>query len=661
MDRHLHQDDPICITVHPRADTALQALAGGMPPADFVAQQLTASAWGYASGDHLRLMTRAFTAVVKLIDNPGAAVSLEVEEIERTLPMDLSMAFREGYKITATWVTDANAQGAGTGARTLWSKMRMEYPLAQNDGSIPAASAEEAAASEPASAVPEEILPQKEIDRLIASLTRKDPPQAADGPQAGSSPTFVSDGFNAYTSIPPAEERKRDMEPNPPPSPMEFPAGNDEPLARDAVTSLPEPKLEVSQDFWLQLGNEPVTSSPPYTQAASPAPPATAIQAGDAYTGLVMGHPYVVILFEEQEPFAHACEVLKETSGGTLLAIWREQAIEARLGEKLRRRLESIRTKYRAAAANLEASITRLRQYEQLLPNLDKYRAQLEALSVELEKVTAEMRNLRLKQLLGTHDGQVLSKRVFGVEARRQKALIIMARAGYAVTRRAHCNWRGRARFRRATTRFLRLQRELETCFERLTTLEGEVQRRLEYQADWQAMVKRKVKLQREQEEITRFMKAATLTGQGGPPSNPADVPQWFKAQWESVRSREKLLHTWLNYLNEDNAWSLRTNEEPVVILGDASLLSRPRLSLGAHLVLIGRQHTAWFERVPEDCASWVMLDGNFRNLGSGEGIGTPSDFLAVLLGELAREGGLELEEAKRVLGLVDRDPDNVP
>ena len=368
---------------------------------------------------------------------------------------------------------------------------------------------------------------------------------------------------------------------------------------------------------------------------------------------LVRGHPYIVIVFDQEEQFTQELDLLRQGfPNGTLLASWEDRMVEMRIGPRIQSRLDLLRAKYRAAAASLEASITRVRQSEQLLPSLERHREQQSSLTAEGEKVTTEMRELHLKQVLSTYEGRMLSRKVFMIEARRQGLLRLLALASYGLLRRPESSIPARARFRRVSARALRCQGELESCFDRLSILEHETQRRLEYQADWQALVRRQVKINREQEEIVRFIRAATQTMPGGAAGNISAVNEWIHTEWDSVRRRERLLHEWLNYLSEENAWALRTNEETLLLLGDSSLLSQKRVTRGARVVLVARQHTGALGTVPDNCSSWIMANQAFRVVGSGEGIGEPADPVPALIGKMAEREEIEFEEALRTLGL---------
>ncbi|NLG85132.1 MAG: hypothetical protein GX493_11130, partial [Firmicutes bacterium] len=231
-----------------------------------------------------------------------------------------------------------------------------------------------------------------------------------------------------------------------------------------------------------------------------------------------------------------------------------------------------------------------------------------------------------------------------------------LAAATYRVFRRPSV--RARARFTRWQSRFLLLQRELESWQEKLAVLEREIRRRLEYQDEWQELMNKQIKLQQKREEIARLLeKAAEL-----PSEILADQEarrRWLDEQREKSRRREKILLAWQDFLREEKAWVARMFDEPFTVFGDRSLLAWPGLTSGARLIMVAletqKRQTPETMKAQKLATDWFILDAAFKLEESGQGFGGEQDPLVALAEELAGMLGVGTQEALETLGLLRR------
>ncbi|MGE5529763.1 MAG: hypothetical protein ACM3X6_11565 [Patescibacteria group bacterium] len=679
MDRLLTLAKPVPLKLSPGSLMLIRQIAAGTEAEQFCCEQLSANTWGYAVNEScISLVTRVFTAQAVLDATSPGMESILLETVSRTNPQHVTAAFRNGWKIEAVWAPVSALRpeqtAPGGGAAELWAELHgtasegtagniantgqphAAHPHAQErtPERVPVEKGGPPANEPPQ--IEEEVLPQNEIDRLINAMQGRDAGTAGQEreveygpPRPPARETVVSEAAPEYTGAP--VQPVTPQTPEPEPEPMTPP-----PLSGGGSTPPPSAiHTGISPEEWTGAA-----SNAPMWQTAGQAPKPAAGRRRIDLADLLSVHNYVIIISEQPEDFDGQLESLQAMSlRGSFLAFREGRAVEVKLGSVLKSRLEHLRDKYRHAATAMEASITRIRQLEQLLPNLMEYQEQQAAMQLEEARLADEMRELHLSQLVGLHEGQALARQVFEVEGRRQAAARKLARASYAVLRGTAPTFLRSLAYRRAVTGFFRCQRRLESRFAQLSVLEGEVKRRLEYQADWQALVRRQIKIQRELSEITRFIRTTVMSAPGGAPSRPDELKSWVEKEWESVRRREKLLRAWQRAISDEEAWSVRCLEEPMIVLGDAQLLERPRLLHGGHVVLIASERDA-IGRAPailDECSSWVVLDPATHGMvGSGRGVGQTTDPFGSLLGELAREAGYDLSEVLHHLGLAEED-----
>lgn len=655
MDRELQLTEAVKVSLDTTAREAMSRLAGAMGVDELLFQQLSTSVWAYIREECISIVTRRFTANARLADVPGSEARLALENITATSPQDVTAAFMDGYKIVATWIAANASVSAGDvpgpgGARALWSglsqratgQVTVNRILSGQEPPSPGPSSANST-SPPVEAgrvdsVPT-VLPQAEIDRLISSLRGQFHYQE-ERPRGFGGQYTVAEPGSSFTVGAPGSFPTLDMGTGPVAESAQI---EQKPAAVSIGLSLEE---------WTDGKSSPAKSSPVAAQ-----PGADAIQNEGGLRVLLTDQSYAIVIFQQRGDFDRELEILRHEQPGTVLAFWEGQTIFVQLGVKLQARLEDYRAKYRAAAADFEASITRVRQFEQLLPNLQSHRKQLSSLAGEYDKIQSEMREVRLKQVVGTHEGRFLAKKVFAVEMKRRSLWLNLSRSTYNSIRRPTLSFIGRLHFGRARSRFFAAQRQLEACFDTLSVLEREVQRRLEYQADWQTLVTRQIKVQREMEEIGRFLKANTIATPSSRMGEPEVVERWLKAEWESVRRRERLLRAWQNCLSDERAWIMRTGDETLIVMGDSSLLALPGVARGSYVVMVAPLQSGTFDCcAPDECASWVMVDSEFKTAGSGRRVGQSVDPLTSTVAEMARDAAVELEEAWRTLGLAAGD-----
>lgn len=672
MDRSISITQPIALVVTPQALRTLRDLASG-DPQEYLRRQLSNDLYCYAVGERAYLVTRSLFAVATLRSGPAGA-ALSVESVARASSQEYNRASREGCRVRSSWTIG----GTGRGAQEFWQSLKKGS--GDSSGGPGGFTANDPGGSTGA------ILPQDQIDLLIATLQRETPGRSAPPREtAGWQPMAEesrADLAQDRMILPGERPLPGSMDPVPGPAiASDTPSGDivGGGMTTPATVSGPPPTAAihgetavareipasagVTQDYWLQLGQQSVSHEPGPAADYAPAPIETASRpsAPEASTrevlaGFLEGHPYAMLIVDREDQLAEELAFLSgQPLNRTILAFWAGVAKEVRVGPQMAARLAMLRQQYRAAAADLETALGRLRQHEQVLPNLEKCRAQETELAVELDRVHADLRQLQLNHVLASHDGRELARRVYALEARRRRLRDGLSRATYGLLRRSKPGPLVRRRLERARTEFMRGQQELEGCLDRLSLLERESQRRLEYQADWQTLMKRQLQLQHEQEEIGRFLKATALSTPAAM-GDAREVERWLQRERERLRCREKFQLSWLAYLDEEKAWALRRQEEPVVILGDASLLDQPRMACGAHLIIRAAQGGIP-GRIPDDCASWVVVNSSGKIVGSGNGIGAVPDYLPALLAEVAAEAGLAVEEAKQILGWTEDTP----
>ena len=649
MDRVLELTDPILLSLEAGPDM-IQDLAASNDIWPFMLQQLSASAWAYVLGESICIVTRSFTAIARVERDRSEAI-LVLKKIDHTTPQDVTAAFREGYKVIATWTGDeagAYRAGSPSGAAQLWTMLGGEEsgevidPLRFSKLEVPV---NPLSTSEMVSDVngqyvvaPEgPILPQGKIDKLIAALRDKadtTEEKPIDQHPKRSAPETTMEQW------PPEQETEHQAQPQPS-TPQTLWEEEEEQTANLPPVGL---STGVSLEEWTEMT---VPSARPLEQAALQESASTL---GD----FAAGQTYAIFVFDRREDFDRELENFRGSITGTLLAFWDNHPIFLHIGARLTQNIEGYRTRYRTASAALESSITRLRQHEQLLPNLQNYRNQQGTLTAEADEVIQMMHTMRMRRVLETHEGRFLARKVFGIEVTRQSLVQDLTRLSYSMMRRLIPSLLSRSRFNRRRLKYFTVQKKLESTFDKLAILERELQRRLEYQADWQALVSRQLRIQREQEEIGRFIRAASSIP-GGPSSDPESLNRWLKSEWEAVKRRETLLRAWQECLTDERAWSVRTIDEPMVVLVDSSLLTLPGVTRGALVVALAQNHTAIMPGVPADCAGWIMLDLGLKTVGSGKGPGLSGDPFLATISDLAKERGLDPQEALRILGFEDR------
>ena len=621
--------------------------------------QFSGSVWAYPLEDGMRLVTKPFTATARFIPVSAGEALLSLQEVEPTTPREVTMVFREGQKIVAEWslVGDDGEEKGSEGAWVLWRALRGEGEPGPPPIPVFSPEAREVMtppATKEAKAKEEEdrILPQSEIDRLITALKN----QGVGSARKGEVESISLDG----------PRQRPEENPSPAAEHVEAPSLGGEAFsamkpgegAASAETSS-ESRFQTAKASWglSEDGLEGRTwgfldgidapQSSPLSLAGAPQPLAELAE-------LIEGRPYTVVVFKDRGAFERELAACREKTDGTLMALWAGDPVLIRLGPRTRAHLEELRSTAKGAAAFLETNKERIKRVEQILPNLGEYRKQQGALAVAAAEVAKEMKVLRLNQVMGTHEGRYLARKIFATEARRQALLKKLALATHRVFHRSTSL--ARSRFSKLHTQFFLVQRELETWFEKLSALEREVQRRLEYHADWQELVKRQIGIERELGEIARLMAMAAEV--------PAEVAgdaeatrRWLSSEREVLRRREEFLRTWMGYLTEERAWIARTQEEPFVILGDEPLLSLPGVTCGAHLVMVadeGARTSVGLSGIYESCTDWVITDATFKVIETGQGLGQMREPVSSLAEELARRMGIESGEAMRTLGLLE-------
>ncbi|MGQ9780063.1 MAG: hypothetical protein ACUVRM_09340 [Bacillota bacterium] len=671
MDRQITLDKKICFTLEAAAAASIARIAGVLSTPQFLLEQFSTSVWAYPLEDGIRLVTKPFVATGKLIPISATEALLSLGAIEQTMPREVTMAFREGQKIVAEWEWVGETERKGSeGAWLLWRSLRgeeaekMVIPPVTPVSPLPA-SGEPQAPKSPEKEVEEEpVLPQSEIDRLIASLKAGEK-GAAEGEVYGfsSGAALIEEGPSkveppgASLELPGASTVEKEMEV--PTAGLPGDALSVKPdSARMPETQIPSPSWNTSeetpsekrrQSFLDGLGGIDTVLSSSF-QGFGPA------LASPSLRELLEGRPYSVVVFGERKAFEDELASFTEKSEGSLMAFWAGEPLSIRLGPKTRARLEELRATFKGIMAFHEKNKARLRSLEEILPHLKEYREEEERLALEAVEVAGELRMFCLNQVMQTEEGRSLARKIFAVEARRQSLMRRLAAATYKVFRRS--SLLARSRFAGCHARFLLLQRELESWGEKLSLLEREVRRRLEYQADWRDLINKQIKIQRKREEIARLLEMAAQVPQEIL-RDPEAIKRWLSAEWESLHRREELLLSWQDYLQEEKAWIARTHEEPFVIFGDRSLLSLPGLTCGAHLVMVAAEGMETVEpsdgltKAYELSADWLITDATLKVCKSGQGFGQMRDPLSTLAEELARRMGIDPQEALHALGLL--------
>jgi len=194
----------------------------------------------------------------------------------------------------------------------------------------------------------------------------------------------------------------------------------------------------------------------------------------------------------------------------------------------------------------------------------------------------------------------------------------------------------------------------LEECFERLAKLEKEMQRRLEYQTDWQSLLKRQTIKERELEEIKRFIQSTVVYSPAGAVGDPEAMARWLKSSWENTKKREILLHDWQETLTEERAWVSRMETDPLLVLADTSALTLAGITRGAFVILIAEEQTEGMTQAFVGCSEWLLLGLDLKTIGSGKGVTQTTNPVFAAVAELASKMSIEMEEALRTLYLVD-------
>ncbi|MCL6614363.1 MAG: hypothetical protein K6U03_07100 [Firmicutes bacterium] len=658
MDRVLTVAQRISFTLEPAAEAALARFAGGSGAREYLLGQFSGSVWAYPLEDGIRLVTKPFTATARLIRVSAGEALLSLQEVEPTTPREVTTVFREGQKILAEWSLvgeDGEAKGS-EGAWILWRALRGEGdpgppPIPVFSSEPPEAMTPPATKKAKGEEEEERILPQSEIDRLITALKNRG---VGASERKGEVESISLDGARQKreeSTPPPAAEHVKAPSLEGEASPAIEPGENVASAETSAESRLQTTKASwgLSEDglegrTWGFLEGIGAPQSSLFGLAGAPQPLAE----------LIEGRPYTVVVFKDRGGFERELAACREKTDGTLMALWAGDPILIRLGPRTRAHLEELRSTANGAAAFLEANKERIRRLEQILPNLGEYRKKQGALAVAAAEVAKEMKALRLNQVMGTHEGRYLARKIFATEAHRQALSKKLAVATHRVFHRSTSL--ARSRFSKLHTQFFLVQRELETWFEKLSALEREVQRRLEYQADWQELVKQQIGIERELGEIARLIAMAAEV----PPEvagDPEATRRWLSLEREALRRREEFLRTWADYLTEERAWIARTQEEPFVILGDEPLLALPGVTCGAHLVIVadeGATTSAGLSGIYESCTDWVITDATFKVIETGQGLGQMMEPVSSLAEELARRMGIESGEAMRTLGLLE-------
>lgn len=719
MDRLLKITSPVRIKLSENCSGRTSAEAGFQ-----LLPQLSTSVWAYyREKDQLCLVTRSSTLVTRL-ERSGNESSLIVEEVAATNPQDVTAAFRDGCKIVAEWVEAGPANAAHCGAADLCAHLtgiQTDSPndprnLAAAEGpritgdptyftaqtSIPNPPERERPATNasagPAANAPGPILPQSEIDHLVQSLLAGQQ-GAAPGVPGSTGQKDAPDLMPPFTAqMPPLQEKA----PEPPQRDSErLPALEINPAGSAWVDSPPQssssipafgcPGTEEETPRPPQEAIPPQATPPP---AATPPSPPSLDGAGtgiclDDWTDtrfaasaveqtkhlqdglsteesalleiLPSSQPYIVVIFANKQIFQHQLPALCDGFSGGILALWAGETVYSRLSQSHLNNLRDLQAKYRSAAAALQKEITRLRQLEQMLPNLQNYRHQQEVVAGEIVKISEEIHNLRLKQIFQTNEGRILARRIYDVDSRRYKILDRLATDSYKMLRRAAPSVMSRSRYARTRARFLNNQRLLEECFERLARLEKEIQRRLEYQSDYQNLVKRQAIKERELEEIKRFIQSIATYSPGGTAGDPESMAKWLKTSWEHTKKLELLLQDWQETLTEERAWASRRESDPLLVLADPSALALPAIVRGAFVILIAEEQTEAMAQAFVGCSEWLMLGLDLKTIGAGKGVTPTTSPVFSVVAELAGKVKIEFEEALRALHLIDLADGFVP
>lgn len=740
MDRVLELNEAIAISL------AGAEIRVAMPAGDegeaYLIQQLSAGVWGYILDGKLCLVSRSLTALASLEPDRGV---LQVESIAATEQRDVTAAFKDGHKIVAEWIpAGQKPSGSGNGASLLWTKLSGEepadvgpQPLTTNQAANRAVSMEglENGDRQAADATP--ILPQNEIDRLIAAMrgeqatlpqapittdaftteTEMDMNQAFPPLSPAATPAAGDTPLNPLGSLPAEDTGDKtvpittdtsaaepDMhQPLPPLSPATPAAAGDTASnwlntlpamnIADAPSTIPTDTSATETDLnqplpplsfespatagemasnWLNTNTLPAWNTP-----NAPAPGVEKVGdggwvdtpgretlpgfdagvkipavAGRGFLDLISGHIYAVAIFERREEFERALETARQGFNGSLIALWEKQGVHTHLTAGLQRQLQTYQLKYRSAAAKLQKELTQLRQLEQIVPNLQTNQQQRSKLSAEAARITEQMQAIRWRMIVQNHDGRCIARKIFDLEAKRRVALDKLAACTHRMLRRSKS---GGSLLIRTRARFLSLQRQLEGCFERLANLEKEIERRLEYQAEWQALVKQKASLERELAEIEKYLKSITIGAMGDGLVDAKVAQKWLESELKTARSRERFLLAWQDCLVEEKGWIVRPLHEPMLVLGDTSTMGLTGVGRGAFFVLVAGEHAEAMPKAPDDCEAWVATDASFEVISSGTGLGCMDDPVAAAIRNLAGEMGLDMEKALQTLDLADQ------
>ena len=594
---------------------------------------LSKSVWVYKNNDLYKLVTQNYTSNI-MLDQSTKDIRFIFDDIKSTTQFDITEALKTGFKIISTWEHVDSSEAISEGAKFVWHNIMTNSVKSTNKHPDLTPDLTNA----------EKLLPlQDDIDTLIKSmmiLNRL--------PSINHNIIITDDKPNEILEL---ELHKLD---------------NNEDFIDDLTADLNNNKSTRHENDHQQIINaskqmnnnlvSAKRSAIDFESRLNNTPEEGQKKTSEIINKIFFKYPFNLIVSNKLNQIQNVLDYLNgDNNEKSVLAYWQNESIYKKIGQKTQEKYERINNNLKVSHEFTKNVLRSLQKFTNILPEYSEYETKKESIFTEINDLDQAMNSLYFGQIINTHEGKLIAAKIYYLEAKLERYSNEFARANYLSMRKNPPSLIKTVVFKSKRDRLIHLQSQLDAIFEKFAAIEDETRRHLEYQSNWQELLKKQTNKRRDLDDLEKASIYLSSIQ-----TNTAKVDDIL----DQYKIRDNFLSIFCHLVEMQNIWLLRHNTEPFYVIGDDKVLDLPRISFDSHVIKIidDNMRSNEMDIFPSQCASWAILSSTWDEVAAGIENQTNGNSLVELIETLARENGLSGNEAYELMGMTKQaliDDDN--
>ena len=358
-------------------------------------------------------------------------------------------------------------------------------------------------------------------------------------------------------------------------------------------------------------------------------------------------YPFNLIVSDKLNQIQNVLDYLNsDNSEKSVLAYWQNENIYKKIGQKTQEKYERINNNLKISHEFIKNVLRSLQKFTDIFPEYSEYKTKREGIFTEINDLDQAMNSLYFGQIINTHEGKLIAAKIYYLKAKLERYSNEFARANYLSMRKNPSSLIKTVVFKSKRNKLIHIQSQLDAIFEKFAAIEDETRRHLEYQSNWQEMLKKQTNRRRDLEDLEKA--SVYLSNIQTNITKIDDILNQYQI-------KDNFLSVFCQLVQMQNIWLLRHNTEPFFVIGDDNVLDLPRISFDSHVIKIidDNMITNEMEVFHGQCASWAVLSSTWDEITAGIENQINGNSLIVLIETLARENGLSNNEAYELIGMT--------